>query len=178
MGFFLAVPLGVGYVEHKVLAHMQARLGPMEAGTFHGWAQLVADGVKFVQKEDVVPEAADRSVFSLAPAVAMIPYIAIFVVLPFSASLFAAQPRRRHLLRDGHVERLGDRRADGGLGQREQVLADRRPAGGGAADRLRAAAGARGRGRRDAGRPLSLVGIVEAQRSLWYVVGLAVRRCS
>ena len=38
MGFFLVVPLGVGYVEHKGLAHMQARLGPMEAGRFHGWA--------------------------------------------------------------------------------------------------------------------------------------------
>jgi NADH-quinone oxidoreductase subunit H len=89
VGFFLVVPLGVGYVEHKVLAHMQARLGPMEAGRFHGWAQLVADGVKFIQKEDIVPEAADGSVFSLAPAVAMIPYIAILVVLPLSASQFA-----------------------------------------------------------------------------------------
>ena len=67
------VPLVVGYMEHKVLAHMQARLGPMEAGVFHGWAQLVADGVKFIQKEDVVPAAADRTVFSLAPAVALDP---------------------------------------------------------------------------------------------------------
>ncbi|HEY7668972.1 MAG TPA: NADH-quinone oxidoreductase subunit NuoH [Actinomycetota bacterium] len=89
MAFFLVVPLAIGYVEHKVLAHMQARLGPMEAGVFHGWAQLVADGVKFVQKEDVIPAAADRSVFSLAPAVAMIPYIAILVVLPFSDSVWA-----------------------------------------------------------------------------------------
>jgi NADH-quinone oxidoreductase subunit H len=87
--FFLVVPLGVGYMEHKVLAHMQARLGPMEAGSFHGWAQLVADGVKFIQKEDVIPAAADRNVFSLAPAVAMIPYIAILVVLPFGDTLFA-----------------------------------------------------------------------------------------
>jgi NADH-quinone oxidoreductase subunit H len=89
VGFFLVVPLGVGYIEHKGLAHMQARLGPMEAGRFHGWAQLVADGVKFIQKEDVVPAAADRNVFSLAPAVAMIPYIAILVVLPLSDSVFA-----------------------------------------------------------------------------------------
>ena len=89
LGFFLVFPLGIGYVEHKVLAHMQARLGPMEAGVFHGWAQLIADGVKFVQKEDVVPAAADRSVFSLAPAVAMIPYIVILVVLPFSPTVFA-----------------------------------------------------------------------------------------
>jgi NADH-quinone oxidoreductase subunit H len=89
MGFFLVVPLGIGYIEHKGLAHMQARLGPMEAGRFHGWAQLVADGVKFIQKEDVVPEAADRNVFSLAPAVAMIPYIVILVVLPLGNTVFA-----------------------------------------------------------------------------------------
>ncbi len=89
MGFFLVVPLGIGYIEHKGLAHMQARLGPMEAGRFHGWAQLVADGVKFIQKEDIVPAAADRNVFSLAPAVAMIPYIAILVVLPLGDTVFA-----------------------------------------------------------------------------------------
>ena len=65
---FLILPLLVGQTEHKVMAHMQWRLGPMYAGGFHGWAQLVADGVKFVQKEDVVPAAADRSVFRLAPA--------------------------------------------------------------------------------------------------------------
>jgi NADH-quinone oxidoreductase subunit H len=89
MLFFLVVPLGIGYMEHKVLAHMQSRVGPMEAGSFHGWAQLVADGVKFIQKEDIVPAAADSSVFSLAPAVAMIPYIAILVVLPFGGTVFA-----------------------------------------------------------------------------------------
>ena len=87
--FFLVVPLGIGYMEHKVLAHMQSRLGPMEAGAFHGWAQLVADGVKFIQKEDIVPAAADANVFSLAPAVAMIPYIVILVVLPFGPTAFA-----------------------------------------------------------------------------------------
>lgn len=87
--FFLVAPLLVGYMEHKVLAHMQARLGPMYAGRFHGWAQLVADGVKFVQKEDVIPAAADPWVFSLAPGVVMIPYIVMFVVVPFSDQIFA-----------------------------------------------------------------------------------------
>jgi NADH-quinone oxidoreductase subunit H len=86
---FLSAPMVVGYMEHKVLAHMQARLGPMYAGRFHGWAQLIADGVKFVQKEDVIPRAADRWVFALAPAVAMIPYILLFAVIPFDDNLFA-----------------------------------------------------------------------------------------
>jgi NADH-quinone oxidoreductase subunit H len=88
MGLVLTAPLGIGYMEHKVLAHMQARLGPMEAGRFHGWAQLVADGVKFVQKEDVIPDAADPGVFTLAPAVVLVPYIALFLVIPFGRTIW------------------------------------------------------------------------------------------
>ena len=86
---FLIVPLAVGYMEHKVLAHMQARVGPMEAGAFHGWAQLMADGVKFIQKEDVIPAAADPGVFSLAPAVVLIPYIVTLVAIPFGPRIYA-----------------------------------------------------------------------------------------
>ncbi|MFL6111870.1 MAG: NADH-quinone oxidoreductase subunit H, partial [Catenulispora sp.] len=82
LGFFLVVPLLVGQMEHKAMAHMQSRVGPMYAGAFHGWAQLVADGVKFAQKEDVVPAAADRRVFQLAPAVALIPYLVALVTIP------------------------------------------------------------------------------------------------
>jgi NADH-quinone oxidoreductase subunit H len=81
--FFLTAPLVIGYIEHKTLAHMQARLGPMEAGKFHGWAQLIADGVKFIQKEDIIPGAADRRVFAMAPAIVIIPVILVFIVLPF-----------------------------------------------------------------------------------------------
>jgi NADH-quinone oxidoreductase subunit H len=82
LGFFLVVPLLVGQMEHKAMAHMQGRLGPMRAGGFHGWAQLIADGVKFAQKESVVPAAADRLVFQLAPAVALLPYLVALVVVP------------------------------------------------------------------------------------------------
>ena len=81
---FLLFPLVVGQTEHKVMAHMQGRVGPMYAGGFHGWAQLVADGVKFVQKEDVVPAGADRRVFQLAPAVALLPYLVVLVAIPFA----------------------------------------------------------------------------------------------
>src|SRR5689334_24764239 len=81
---FLVAPLLVGQTEHKVMAHMQSRLGPMYAGGFHAWAQLVADGVKFVQKEDVTPAAADPVVFKLAPGMALIPYLLALVVIPLT----------------------------------------------------------------------------------------------
>jgi NADH-quinone oxidoreductase subunit H len=88
---FLTLPLIVGQAEHKVMAHMQSRLGPMYAGGFHGWAQLVADGVKFVQKEDITPRAADRRVFQLAPIVALFPYLLVLLVIPLGPGSLVAQ---------------------------------------------------------------------------------------
>src|SRR5690349_10114142 len=82
LGAFLTLPLVLGQMEHKQMAHMQSRLGPMYAGKFHGWAQLIADGVKFIQKEAVIPAAADKPVFALAPVVALVPYVVAFVVVP------------------------------------------------------------------------------------------------
>lgn len=87
----LVLPLVAGQTEHKVMAHMQGRLGPMYAGGFHGWAQLVADGVKFVQKEDITPAAADRRIFRLAPAIALIPYIVAMALLPIHPGVAAAE---------------------------------------------------------------------------------------
>jgi NADH-quinone oxidoreductase subunit H len=87
LGVFLVFPLVVGYMEHKAMAHMQARVGPMEAGRFHGVLQLVADGIKFVQKESIVPKAADKWVFALAPAVALIPGILLFGFIPYGPNL-------------------------------------------------------------------------------------------
>ena len=87
LGVFLVFPLIVGFMEHKVMAHMQARVGPMEAGRFHGVLQLVADGIKFVQKELIVPRAADRVVFTIAPAVALIPGILVFGFIPYGRDL-------------------------------------------------------------------------------------------
>jgi NADH-quinone oxidoreductase subunit H len=82
LAVFLVAPLLVGQTEHKVMAHMQGRLGPMYAGGFHGWAQLIADAFKFVQKEEAVPKAADRWVFKLAPAVGLVPYMVALAVVP------------------------------------------------------------------------------------------------
>jgi NADH-quinone oxidoreductase subunit H len=89
---FLTLPLLVGQAEHKVMAHMQGRLGPMYAGAFHGWAQLIADGVKFVQKEDITPREADRPVFRLAPVISLIPYLVVLLVLPLGPHGLVAQP--------------------------------------------------------------------------------------
>jgi NADH-quinone oxidoreductase subunit H len=170
LGFFLIVPLGIGYIEHKGLAHMQARLGPMEAGRFHGWAQLVADGVKFIQKEDVVPAAADRNVFSLAPAVAMIPYIAILVVLPLSDSWFAENLDIGifFVLAMSSVSVIGVMMAGwasankfsliGALRAAAQLIAYELPL------VIAAAAVVMQAG------TLSMIGIVEAQQDLWFVV--------
>ena len=88
---FLVLPLVVGQAEHKVMAHMQGRVGPMYAGAFHGWAQLVADGVKFVQKEDVTPHEADRTVFRLAPIVALFPYLVVILTIPLGPGGLVAQ---------------------------------------------------------------------------------------
>ncbi|MFL6090743.1 MAG: complex I subunit 1/NuoH family protein [Aeromicrobium sp.] len=82
LGAFLTLPLVLGQMEHKQMAHMQSRLGPMYAGKFHGWAQLIADGVKFIQKEAVTPDAADRRIFTLAPIVAFVPYGIALVAIP------------------------------------------------------------------------------------------------
>ena len=87
---FLVLPLLIGQTEHKVMAHMQGRLGPMYAGGFHGWAQLVADGVKFAQKESVTPLAADAPVYRIAPAVALVPYLVALAAIPLSPTLVAA----------------------------------------------------------------------------------------
>jgi NADH-quinone oxidoreductase subunit H len=84
---FLTLPLLVGQTEHKVMAHMQSRVGPMYAGGFHGWLQLVADGVKFVQKEEIVPAAADRTIFRLAPGVALVPYLVALIAIPIGPGL-------------------------------------------------------------------------------------------
>ncbi|GIE79030.1 NADH-quinone oxidoreductase subunit H [Actinoplanes philippinensis] len=89
MAGFLVLPLLVGQAEHKVMAHMQGRVGPMYAGAFHGWAQLIADGVKFVQKEDITPRDADRTVFRLAPIVALFPYLIVVLTIPIGPGLVA-----------------------------------------------------------------------------------------
>jgi NADH-quinone oxidoreductase subunit H len=76
-----ALILGYAFLL-KMMSHMQSRLGPMDPGGFHGWFQLVGDGIKFIQKEDIIPERADRRVFAFAPAIVVISTFLTFLVIP------------------------------------------------------------------------------------------------
>ncbi|MET0921175.1 MAG: NADH-quinone oxidoreductase subunit NuoH [Acidimicrobiia bacterium] len=91
LGIVPMTALLLGYVFLlKMMSHMQSRLGPMDPGGFHGWFQLVGDGIKFIQKEDIVPEEADRRVFAYAPAVVVISTFLIFVVIPAGPDIVVA----------------------------------------------------------------------------------------
>src|SRR4029079_19190291 len=172
LGIFLVVPLVVGYMEHKVLAHMQARLGPMEAGCFHGWAQLMADGAKFIQKEDVIPAATDRAVFSIAPGVALVPYLVVLVVIPLGGDIFALHLDivNFFVLAMSSIGVLGVLMAGwssankfslmGALRAAAQLIAYELPLVLAAAAAVMLAAST------------SMIGLVEAQRTVWYIVPL------
>ena len=82
---FATLSLVVAYLtfmERKVIAFMQVRLGPMRVGPY-GLLQPIADGVKLMLKEDIVPAGADRLIFTMAPIITLIPAFIVFSVIPF-----------------------------------------------------------------------------------------------
>ena len=70
------------WYERRVVARMQHRIGPNVNGPF-GLLQSLADGVKLALKEDIIPKAADKAVFILAPVIATVPAFVTFSVIPF-----------------------------------------------------------------------------------------------
>jgi NADH-quinone oxidoreductase subunit H len=79
----------VTLLERKFAARMQSRIGPYRVGP-HGLLQPIADALKLMMKEDVIPRQADRSVYNLAPIVFLVPCMLIFATLPFAPGLGVA----------------------------------------------------------------------------------------
>jgi NADH-quinone oxidoreductase subunit H len=82
IGFLLITIAYLIWVERKVMAHMQIRLGPMRVG-WHGLLQPIADGLKLIFKEDIIPTNANKVIFVLAPVISTVPALMTFAVVPF-----------------------------------------------------------------------------------------------
>lgn len=77
-----ALPIPLTWMERKVAAHIHVRLGPFRVGP-HGVLQPLADTIKLMFKEDIVPYKADKWLFWLAPFFAMVPAFAVYAAIPF-----------------------------------------------------------------------------------------------
>src|SRR6266568_1538512 len=73
------------YVERKICAYMQNRIGPNRVGPV-GLLQILADGLKFIMKEEFVPRYADKVLFILAPMIGLVCAMLAFAVVPFGAT--------------------------------------------------------------------------------------------
>lgn len=90
--FVLVTVMFLTWMERKVAAMVQSRYGPMVTGP-RGLLQPVMDGVKLIGKEDIIPAKADRLLFNLAPYLAFVPALLVFIPLPFGDSLIISDLR-------------------------------------------------------------------------------------
>src|SRR5215468_7474815 len=81
------------WVERKIAAYVQDRLGPNRVGPY-GLFQPIADGLKFLFKEDIIPNHVDRLLFLAAPAIAVTTALLAFAVVPFGATDLPPPPQR------------------------------------------------------------------------------------
>lgn len=88
-GFLCLVALFLVWWERKISAHIQQRFGPMMTG-WHGVLQTMADALKLIQKEDIVPTLADRKVFYWAPIIGFVCAFAAYIVIPFGKGLIVS----------------------------------------------------------------------------------------
>ncbi|MHC4455299.1 MAG: NADH-quinone oxidoreductase subunit NuoH [Planctomycetota bacterium] len=86
IGVLLLVVAYLIWVERKVMAHMQIRLGPMRVG-WHGLLQPIADGIKLIFKEDLIPANASKIIFVMAPVISVVPALITFAVIPFGDTI-------------------------------------------------------------------------------------------
>jgi len=89
LGALTGILAYVTLLERKFAARLQSRIGPHRVGP-HGLLQPIADGVKLLLKEDLMPESADRPIFILAPVVFLIPCLLIFATIPFAPGIGVA----------------------------------------------------------------------------------------
>jgi NADH-quinone oxidoreductase subunit H len=89
LGALVGILAYVTLLERKFAARLQSRIGPYRVGP-HGLLQPIADGVKLLLKEDLIPAAADRPIFNLAPVVFLIPCLLIFATIPFAPGIGVA----------------------------------------------------------------------------------------
>lgn len=87
--FVMLYAMAAIWAERKVSGHIQNRLGPMRVG-WHGWLQSLADGIKLILKEDIIPAMVDKPLFVLAPCFVFCASFMAFVTLPFSGRLVIA----------------------------------------------------------------------------------------
>lgn len=90
MGFVSVLAMFSVWAERKVSAFMQARLGPMEVGAYHGWLQTVADAMKLLLKEDIIPASSDKALFLIAPMLVFTGTLISYVAIPFGPFLKVA----------------------------------------------------------------------------------------
>ena len=126
LGLSVAV-IAMNWLERKILAHMQVRLGPMRVGP-HGLLQPIADALKLLIKEDIMPAEADPLVFWIAPLIVVITAFTVFIVVPVRPD---ARRHRYEYRRPVHAGRFVAERAGrghGGMGVQLALSADGRAA--------------------------------------------------